>query len=67
MLDPMPTFPGSMDFIPMLDKTSDLVERGLAQAAARWDASFMARHSGFQGGAIIVPEDYAGFVLDSMT
>ena len=66
MLDPMPLFPESMDFIPMLDKTNDLVELGLARAAARWDASFFARHSAFHGGAVIVPEDYAGFVLDSM-
>lgn len=67
MLDPMPLFPESMDFIPMLDKTDDLVERGLAKEAARWDESFASRHSEFHGGAVIVPENRAGVVLDSMT
>jgi len=44
MIDRTALFPESMDFIPMLDKTDDLVERGLAAAASRREAGFAERN-----------------------
>ncbi len=66
MIDRTALFPQSMDFIPMLDKTDDLVERGLASAQNRWEAGFAARNGVAQPKPSAVPERTEGTIADSL-